>query len=263
MEQVLWDNAGKPTAFRDVHGVDYETAQKYMKMHGINYRDIAFFFNVRGEQFTEEFVIELRKIYKEQGQVKALEAAGVGWTRFRDVQVEYGHIPYNHEILKVEILNQSVDVYDLEIEETHNFIAAELCVHNSASGPNLQNIPADQAYRNIFEAPPGFVIIKTDASQQEVRVLAEVSGDPALQHIYVSAGNKAVDIYRETASSVLSKSLELITDLERTVFKVIVLALGYGASPNTIASSAGILVKAAKDAITLQAAAAAKGVRTG
>ena len=47
----------------------------------------------------------------------------------------------NHNVYKIEYLEGYYDVYDLEIENAHCFIANELCVHNS-SNPNLQNIPS-------------------------------------------------------------------------------------------------------------------------
>jgi DNA gyrase subunit B len=40
---------------------------------------------------------------------------------------------YNHKIVKIEILQEKVDVYDLEVPETHNFaLASGVFVHNSA-----------------------------------------------------------------------------------------------------------------------------------
>jgi intein/homing endonuclease len=32
------------------------------------------------------------------------------------------------------------EVYDLEVEDNHNFIAGGLCVHNSSMSPNWQNL---------------------------------------------------------------------------------------------------------------------------
>lgn len=51
----------------------------------------------------------------------------------------------NHAIIDIEDLNKSVDVYDITVEDTHNFIANEICVHNCeprlfahyAQDPNL------------------------------------------------------------------------------------------------------------------------------
>ncbi len=40
---------------------------------------------------------------------------------------------YNHKIKKIEFLNKKIDVYDLEVENTHNFsLASGVFVHNSA-----------------------------------------------------------------------------------------------------------------------------------
>jgi DNA polymerase I-like protein with 3'-5' exonuclease and polymerase domains len=46
----------------------------------------------------------------------------------------------NHAITSIERRGDTVDVYDLTVEDAHNFIANEICVSNS-SNPNLQNIP--------------------------------------------------------------------------------------------------------------------------
>lgn len=45
------------------------------------------------------------------------------------------------------------DVYDIEVEGYHNFIAGEICVHNSSNNPNLQNIPSHAVdIRHMFRA---------------------------------------------------------------------------------------------------------------
>jgi hypothetical protein len=54
MEGVLWENAGKPTASRDIHG-DYATAQEYSQSYGIDWRFIAENFTRRGELTDETF----------------------------------------------------------------------------------------------------------------------------------------------------------------------------------------------------------------
>ena len=60
----------------------------------------------------------------------------------------------NHSIVSIEWLTEDYEVYDLCIEGHHNFIANELCVHNSNS-PNLQNIPSHATdIRHMFRATP-------------------------------------------------------------------------------------------------------------
>lgn len=47
------------------------------------------------------------------------------------------------------------EVYDIEVEGYHNFVAAGVCVHNSSSDPNLQNIPSRLSdIRHMFRADP-------------------------------------------------------------------------------------------------------------
>jgi DNA polymerase I-like protein with 3'-5' exonuclease and polymerase domains len=46
----------------------------------------------------------------------------------------------NHVLYSVEEIPGIHEVYDIEVENCHNFIANEICVHNSCSQPNLQAV---------------------------------------------------------------------------------------------------------------------------
>ena len=50
----------------------------------------------------------------------------------------------------------------------------------SCSKPNLQQIPKESEFRGCFVAPRGRRLVTADYSQIELRILAEMSGDPAL-----------------------------------------------------------------------------------
>ena len=66
---------------------------------------------------------------------------------------QYG-ISLNHMIQSVKPCGK-YDVYDIEVEGYHNFIANEICVHNSSQAPNLQNIPSGaDDIRHMFRATP-------------------------------------------------------------------------------------------------------------
>lgn len=56
----------------------------------------------------------------------------------------------------------------------------------SSSNPNMQNIPRNKMIKNLIVASPGTCLLQLDYSQAELRVLAMLSGDPALIDIYVS-----------------------------------------------------------------------------
>jgi DNA polymerase-1 len=56
----------------------------------------------------------------------------------------------------------------------------------SSRGPNMQNIPRDTALRGMYCASPGYVFIKVDLNQAELRSLACTSLDDYLLEVYCS-----------------------------------------------------------------------------
>jgi len=68
----------------------------------------------------------------------------------------------------------------------------------ASEDPNLQNIPSrtkrGKFIRSCFVAPEGSTLLEVDYSQIELRVLADVSGDPAL----IAAFTGAEDLHRKT-----------------------------------------------------------------
>lgn len=102
----------------------------------------------------------------------------------------------------------------------------------SSSGPNLQNVPHPEAgkpnMRRCFIPGLGYGYDIADYSQQEPRILAEVSGDEALR----SACQQA-DVYRGMAPTVYGVEIEK-EDPRRRQLKIGVLADLYGASIETL-----------------------------
>lgn len=69
--------------------------------------------------------------------------------------------PRTYQVLWLENLGVSERVWDLEVEEVHNFVAEGIGVHN-CSDPNLMNIPKDAAFRSLFRAEPGHLLVTSD-----------------------------------------------------------------------------------------------------
>lgn len=133
----------------------------------------------------------------------------------------------NHMITRVEKLPGIYPVYDIEVEETHNFIANELCVHNSCSEPNLQQVPRDPKIRSLITAPPGWTFVEADYSQIELRVAAMLSGDPTMTEIFNTEG---ADIHTTTAKAVSGKAE--VTKDERKKAKAVNFGFLYGMGAN-------------------------------
>ena len=110
----------------------------------------------------------------------------------------------------------------------------------SSSDPNLQNIPIrtelGREIRRAFLADPGNVLISADYSQIELRVLAHMSGDPAL----LEAFTQNIDIHDRTAMKVFGPDSGLSEHELRRRAKIINYALLYGTQAFTLAKDIGV-----------------------
>jgi DNA polymerase I-like protein with 3'-5' exonuclease and polymerase domains len=119
----------------------------------------------------------------------------------------------------------------------------------SSSKPNLQNVPRrphhplSKAVRKLFVADPGHLLIVSDYSQIEYRVLAYLSEDPTLTKAFI----EGFDPHAATMALLLGVSLDEIDEETRDKGKTTNFAEIYGAGPATIASNAGVTLKEAKD----------------
>ena len=100
----------------------------------------------------------------------------------------------------------------------------------SSSDPNLQNIPIrtpqGRKIREAFVAPPGNVIMASDYSQIELRIMAHLSGDEGL----LKAFHDEVDVHQATASEVFDVPYDKVDADHRRAAKAINFGLMYGMS---------------------------------
>jgi len=93
---------------------------------------------------------------------------------------------------------------------------------------NFQNLPsrdkAKKTLKNAILAPPGQIIINSDSSQIEARVLAWLAGQQSL----VDQFAKGEDVYSVFASEVFRRPISEANPMERFVGKTCILGLGYG-----------------------------------
>lgn len=102
--------------------------------------------------------------------------------------------------------------------------------------PNLQQIPKEQEWRDLFIAPPGYKMITADFSQIELRILAEFSHDP----VFLEAYQKGEDLHQRTADQI---------GVSRGIAKTINFGLCYGMGSSGLASRLNISEKKAREFI--------------
>lgn len=116
----------------------------------------------------------------------------------------------------------------------------------SSSDPNLQNIPARGEWgpriRSAFVAGEGRLFAGADYSQIELRVLAHLSGDEALQRIF----QRGEDIHTATAAEVFGVAPPFVTPDMRRQAKAVNFGILYGMGPFGLARELGVHQKEAK-----------------
>jgi DNA polymerase-1 len=109
----------------------------------------------------------------------------------------------------------------------------------SCTNPNLQQIPSatiDPEYRKCFRAPTGRKIVTCDYSQQELRLLASLSGDAKFIKFY----EDGVDLHSATASMMFNIPIEKVEkETHRKVAKTINFGLAYGQGAKKLGETIG------------------------
>ena len=116
----------------------------------------------------------------------------------------------------------------------------------SSSNPNLQNVPVrgeeGRRIREAFVAEAGYRLVSADYSQVELRILAHLSGDPALREIFRTGR----DVHTETASRLFGVPPDKVEPRMRREAKTVNFGILYGMSPFGLARQLGIRQEAAR-----------------
>ena len=128
----------------------------------------------------------------------------------------------------------------------------------SSSDPNLQNIPSkNNAIRMMFKASEGCVLVGSDFSQQEPRLLSSMSNDQNM----IEAYRQNKDLYATIAAKIYHNdywdNMEHHQDgtsnpeggKRRKAVKSLMLGIMYGMGPSSLAASIGSSVQEAKKII--------------
>lgn len=225
--QLLFDAKGKIT--RVPYSID--AFKSICKDRDVNIKEVAFFFNEFELFLSKELVFNSIKKYGFSGATYDLRINyyklqelcsiyGIEYERGFANQNGYKREPVvtinNHKITRIECLEEEVDVYDIEVEDEHNFIANEICVHNSSQNPNFQNIPKRDPkvatlLRRTLKCRHGHKFAEYDYAAMEVRVLASINKDPTLIK-YIEDG---FDMHREMGAKIFVREPKDVSKKER------------------------------------------------
>ena len=131
----------------------------------------------------------------------------------------------------------------------------------SSSDPNLQNIPShNKDIRKMFKATDGYVLMSSDYSQQEPKVMTQMCGDPKMIQAYMEGKDLYAEIAALSFNTTYENCLEFRPDgstnpegkNRRSQAKSILLGVLYGRGVPSIAEQLGTTTEKAqkiKDAV--------------
>ncbi len=186
--------------------MDFNTFKKKCKELNFDYKKVAGEYQTQYREVSDEDFI--KAFYECKGVPYAISRKlNIGRTKVANT-INRLDLCYNHNIVSVTSVGDR-HVYDLEIEDFHNFIASEVCVHN-CSKPNLQQLPKAEEedkyqIRSVFIGSVDEVtgkrnhIIAVDYHNLEMVCLTHFSGDKNLTEMFANDddahGSTAVNMF--------------------------------------------------------------------
>lgn len=195
-----------------------------------------------GVEFNINSPKQLGEVLFEKLGLPAMKKTKTGYSTSADVLDKLA--PYHDVVVKILEFRQLGKLQSTYIEGLLKVIRPETKrVHTrfrqavTATGrlssiePNLQNIPIrmeeGRRLRRAFEPTyDDWVLLASDYSQIELRILAHLSGDEAL----IEAFREGVDVHTRTAASVFGVPIEEVTSLMRRQAKAVNFGIVYGIS---------------------------------
>jgi DNA polymerase-1 len=113
-------------------------------------------------------------------------------------------------------------------------IAATASGRAACSGPNLQQAPRSTAFRALFKAAEGSMLVGADYASMELRAAAHISHDRRMTEAFLNGE----DLRRLIAAAISGKRLEDVSDEERRAAKPINFGAAYGMGPNGLIATA-------------------------
>lgn len=215
---------------------------------------------IAGEEFNINSPKQLAVILFEKLGLKPLKRTKTGYSTDEGVLTE---LALQHELpaeilayrqlskLKSTYVDSLLSLINPETGRIHTSFSQTVTATGrlSSSRPNLQNIPIrtemGQRIRETFVAEEGCVLLSSDYSQVELRILAHMSGDELL----IEAFKRGEDIHTRTTVEIFGLSPEEITPEMRRRAKAVNFGIVYGISPFGLSSDLGISQQEAKEYI--------------
>ena len=209
-----------------------------------------------GQQFNINSPKQLGKVLFEDLGLPHGKKTKTGWSTNADVLEKLKDHPLVADVLTYRQYAKLKSTYAdglLKVIDPDGRIRTSFQMTVTATGrlsstePNLQNIPTrtelGSKMREMFVAAPGHVLVDADYSQIELRLLAHISGDTAMQQAFLSGE----DFHTVTAARVFHVPQDQVAHQMRSRAKAVNFGIVYGISAFSLSQDIGVTVQEAKE----------------
>ena len=219
-------------------------------------------FSIAGRPFNVSSPMQVGRILFEEMQIdaKAKRTKAGAWSTAEDSLEKYAaREPLVRLILDIRGIKKLLATYIDALPKLINPVTGKIhTTYNqtatatgrlSSANPNLQNIPVRTAdgrdIRRAFVPEPGDLMFSADYSQIELRLMADMSGDPGMVEAFLSGA----DIHRSTAAKIYHLEPGEVSDDLRRNAKTANFGIIYGISAFGLSERLGMPRSEAKDLI--------------
>lgn len=238
------EKSGVKVDVQRLRSISEELSERLNRLSGIIFKEV-------GEEFNINSPKQLSHILFEKLKLKPQKRTKKGFSTDTEVLEELiDEHPVIKHILEFRTLHKLKSTYldslpswiDPKTRRIHpsfnqtNVLTGRL----STQDPNLQNIPIrgdeGKRIREAFVSEDGFLLMSSDYSQIELRILAHLSKDEAL----IESFRRGEDIHTKVAMEVFKVDETKVTPDMRRTAKVINFGIIYGMSPYGLSRELGI-----------------------
>ena len=214
-------------------------------------------YEMAGGEFNINSTKQLGEVLYERLNLPALKKTKRGYSTNADVLEKLR--PYHPIIGQILEYRKYAKLKSTYVDGLEKEIAPDGRIHTlfqntvtatgrlSSTEPNLQNIPVrtplGAEMRKMFLAQAGNVLVDADYSQIELRLLAHIAGDEAMQEAF----RTGADIHAITASQVFGVPQDQVTKQMRSAAKAVNFGIVYGISEFSLAEDIGVSFQEAKE----------------
>ncbi len=219
-------------------------------------QDEQLIYQLAGREFNINSTQQLGKILFEEMGIPPVKKTKTGYSTSAEVLERLrGQVPLVDAVLDYRQLTKLNSTY---VEGLGKVIASDGRIHTSfqntvtATGrlssaePNMQNIPVrtelGAQLRYMLVAPKGWKLVDADYSQIELRLLAHIADDKAMQEAFLSGQ----DFHTATAARVFGVPPDQVSPELRRRAKAVNFGIVYGISPFSLSQDIHVSVPEAR-----------------